>query len=281
MARVLTGTPSESRNKLMIAAAVMFAVIAAILLFVALQNAGGGDGPSGVTADVAVANQTVNANTRLTADMLSVQPVPVEQVLTGAYRDIESLVGLPVRFPLQKGEQVTTSKVGIQAIEDERDLGFVLEPGQRGFAVEVTEVTAVGGLLLPGNVTDVIAAFDGDTAGIPKAVTVLQNIKVVSVGQLAQEPVPAGTSQTEDGEANAEAEVGEGVRDQRPDELERQPRARSVTLAVTPEEAQLLAVLQSAGAEIWLSLRPAGDAAGVELNESNLLRFLTPAPPQP
>lgn len=287
MARVLAGTSPEGRNRLMIAAAVLFAAIAAVLLFVALQSRdeGGGAASVAVAADVVVAARNIDTNTKLTADMLELTTIEADQALSGAYSDIELAVGLPVRFPLQQGEQVTRSKVGADAIEEEKDLALVLDPGMRGFSVLASEVTGVGGLLLPGNFVDVIAVFPEGPAGLSrlgnletaqdfgeiKAVTLLQNIEILGVAQEAQEPVPAAPS-TGGEEA---AEVGQGIRGERPDDVERQPGARSVTLAVTPEDAQQLALVQETHGIIWLSLRPVGEENRPAPAEANLLPLLT------
>lgn len=269
--------PSEHRSRLIIIAAVIFAGIAALLLFVALQNGdgggGGSEGAAAATTEVVVATRSISANTTLEADMIEVKAIPLDQSLTGAYSTLDAALGLPVRYPLQAGEQVTTLKIGLDAIEDEKDLALVLEPGERAFAVEATEVSAVGGLLLPGNFIDVIAVFDEETFGVGKTETVLQNIEVLSVAQEAQEPVPRAS--TDD---PADLAGGSGISGQRPEEVERQPRARSVTLAVTPQQAQLLAALQSEGTgiKIWLALRPLEDGAAQILLGTNLDRFYSP-----
>ncbi|OGO51716.1 MAG: Flp pilus assembly protein CpaB [Chloroflexi bacterium RBG_16_68_14] len=270
MARVIAGTSPERANRLMLAAAVVFAAIASLLVFLALQRQGdGGSGGAAQTTGVAVAARDIPANTKLTPDMLEVRPLPGDAVLDGAYEKIEPLVGLPTRFPLAKGEQLTPLKVGLEAIQDEDDLALVLPAGKRGVAVEVTEVTSVGGLLLPGNRVDVIAVFDAGTTGIDKAVTLLRDVEVLSVGQEAQQPVPAGV------EASGETQAGDPIRGQRPDNVERQPGARTVTLAVSPEEAQLLALAQENG-KLWLALRPLEDTEGLSPGEATLLPFLTP-----
>lgn len=279
----------------MIVAAVLFAAIAAALVFVALQNRGEGGGDSGsaaVTSDVVVAARDIPANTKLTAEMLEVRAVPIDTVLAKAYTSTQEILGLPTRFPVEAGEQVTRLKVGLTSIEDEKDVALVLEPGKRGFAVQVTEVTGVGGLLLPGNFVDVIAVFPegparrssaGEVQDIQdiKAVTLLQNVEVLAVAQEAQEPVPAVASDAEAAgseDAAATGEASAGLRGQRPENVERQPQARSVTLAVAPQEAQLLALVQDTAGVIWLSLRPVGDHESLPATDTNILPLLSSPP---
>ena len=270
-----SGTAPEGRNRLMIVAAIVFGLIFAVLLFTALQSRDGGSSSSSVvpisTADTLVVTRDVEANTILTEDMLAIQAVPVEQALTGGYETVEAAVGLPVRFPLQAGEQVTDIKLALSTIQDEDDLALVLKPGERAFAVGASENSAVGGNLLPGNLVDVIAVFDGETADATVTRTVLQNIRVLAIAQEALEPVPVSA-------ADAEAEEGaSGIQGQRSDEVARQPGARSVTLVVNPEEAQLLAALQSQGdVQIWLALRPVDDTEELGLPGTNLSPFFSP-----
>ena len=272
-----SGTAPEGRNRLMIVAAVVFGLIFAVLLFTALQSRDGGSSSSSVvpisTADTLVVTRDVEANTILTEDMLAIQAVPVEQALTGGYETVEAAVGLPVRFPLQAGEQVTDIKLALSTIQDEDDLALVLAPGERAFAVGASENSAVGGNLLPGNLVDVIAVFEGETPEETVTRTVLQNVTVLAIAQEALEPVPASAAAAE---AEAE-EIATGIQGQRSDEVERQPGARSVTLAVNPEQAQLLAALQSqSGVQIWLALRPLDDTEELGLPGTNLSPFFSP-----
>ena len=274
-----SGTAPEGRNRLMIVAAVVFGLIFAVLLFTALQSRDGGSSSSSVvpisTADTLVVTRDVEANTILTEDMLAIQAVPVEQALTGGYETVEAAVGLPVRFPLQAGEQVTDIKLALSTIQDEDDLALILAPGERAFAVETSEISAVGGNLLPGNLVDVIAVFEGETPEETVTRTVLQNVTVLAIAQEALEPVPASAAAAE-AEAEAE-EIASGIQGQRSSEVERQPGARSVTLAVNPEQAQLLAALQSqSGFQIWLALRPVDDTEELGLPGTNLSPFFSP-----
>jgi Flp pilus assembly protein CpaB len=106
----------------MIIAAILFAAIAAVLLFAALRSNDDG-GASGATTDTVVASEEVTANERITEDMLELRAIPDDQILSGAYADIDSVVGLVARYPIQAGAQVTTSAIGTDLIEDETTLG--------------------------------------------------------------------------------------------------------------------------------------------------------------
>lgn len=234
-----------------------------------LTGSPGEDGGSAASADVVVAAHDIPANTELTEDVLEVRALPMDRRVAGAFATIRPLVGLQTRYPVAKGEQMTPLEVRVSAGQDEGDVARVLPPGKRGFAVEVTKVSGVGGLLLPGNTVDVIAVLDEASAGIDKAVTMLQNIEVLAVAQEAPAPVPSVASR-----AGGSAE-GQDIRGQRSDEVEGQPGAFTVTLTVTPDQAQLLALVQEHG-KVWLSLRPLRKTRNVSLREANLLRFHSP-----
>jgi len=271
------GTAPEGRNRLLVIGALVFGLITAVLLFVALQNNDDGDSAVQVTTrDVVVVSRDVSANTILTEDMLSVEAVPADQVLGNAYAVTNLAVGLPARYPLQAGEQVTSAKVGLDEITEEDDLALVLPPGMRAFAVEASEISAVGGNLLPGNVVDVIAVFGGEEfGGFTRSETVLQDIAVLSIAQEALQPVPASSSATDETEDGAE--TGTGIEGQRDDEVERQPDAQSVTLAVDLNQAQQLAVLQSQDdVQIWLALRRPGDPVVDDPQPATLGSFFDP-----
>lgn len=253
------------------AAALIFSLIAAGLVFAALQNrgAGGGSGAPLTTTAVVVAARDIPANTKLTAGMLELRSLPVAAQLAGAFTASDSVIGLPARYPIEAGEQITPAKVGLYQIDDENDVALILPPGSRAVAVPLTEVTGVGGMLLPGNFVDVVAVYAngiGGTAGAGSGTSfmLLQDVEVLAVGQEAQEAVPA---QIAAADAGAPPSGASGVR---PDGVERQPDARSATLAVTPEQAQMLALVQETGGAIWLSLRPLGDHEPVPAGEINL-----------
>jgi pilus assembly protein CpaB len=276
MAQAATANNPERTNRLIAIGAVLFAALAAVLLFVALQSRdGGGGGAIAGTQDVVVAKQDIGVNSTLTAGMVEVKALPSDQVIAGAYGTAQGVLGLPVRYPLQKGEQITLTKIGVSKIQDEKDISYVLKPGQRAFAVSADEVSAVGGLLLPGNNVDVIAVFKNldDQTGNARAYTVLQNITVLSVAQEAQEPVPAAATPVGD----STDQPSQGITGQRPSDVERQPGARSVTLALAPDQVQLLAALQDdSDISIWLSMRAVDDSAGIELPPTDLLPFVQP-----
>jgi len=255
----------EARNSRgLLPLAVVSGLVAAILVFVALVQSGDdgrpGIGASGSTLRVVIAEQDIPARTEIGPEMLSVVEVPGSLAVNGALDSVEPLIGETTRYPVAAGQQVTLAGVGTQSKED--SLESVVPRGMRALSVEVDEIRGVGGLLLPGDRVDVIAVHTADAGGVDSAVTALQAIEVLAVGQKAQEPLPPA-------EGDKAAGSGASASGQRPADAEPQPEARTVTLALTPAQAQQLALIQENG-KIWLSLRRFGEDGPVQLTESTI-----------
>ena len=255
MAGAIAGIRRERNGRVFLMLAGVFALIFAVLAFVVL-NGGDGGGKAGVgDVKVVVAADNLPAGTRLTGDNLKVISVASSLQVEGAYSAISPLVGLVNRYPIAAGEQITLAKIGAQA--SERDgLSFIIPPGKRAMAVSVNQVSAVGGLLLPGDRVDVIAVTT-EANGLGQRVTALfQNIEVLAVAQAAAEsvppPAPDATEAGQEGQAASDPSLA-----QRPEDAVPQPNATTVTLALTLEQAQLLSTAQEAS-KISLALRPFG-----------------------
>ena len=266
----------EARNSRgLLPLAVVSGLVAAVLVFIALVRAGDegrpGSGPAGAMVRVVIAEQNIPARTEIGPEMLSVVEVPGDLAVDGAVDNVEALVGETTRYPVAAGQQVTVAGVG--SLNKEAGLEAVVRKDMRALSVEVDEVRGVGGLLLPGDRVDVIAVLAAEAAGVDSAVTVLQNVEVLAVAQKTQEALPRAEA-VDGAEPDPSASASSG---QRPADAEPQPDANTVTLSITPEQAQLLALIQNRG-QIWLSLRPFGDDATVTLTESTLFSVAEPVP---
>lgn len=268
---------TERPGRSLLLLALLFAIVAAVLVFLALNRNDGGDEKTAASATtkVVVAGEDIAARTTLDADMLKVADVPTDSVLKGTFSDIDDLDGQVTRYPLISGEQVTATKIGVQK-DDETGLSFVFPQGMRAFSIQVSEESSVGGLILPGDLVDIIGILDEGTVGIDKAVTLVQGVEVLAVAQEAQEAIPAARPTGTPTPSAVTGTLGE-----RPEDVEANPKARTVTLAVTQEQAQLLALVQAKG-ELALALRSFGDKAQVSPPETDLVPYgavhTTPSP---
>ena len=272
--------PGAGGNRLFTYLAVGLGVLAAFLVFAALR---GGDasstGGGGTLVPVVVAARDIPARTMITTDMVRVEQVASGSVVADAYRDRAALVGQVTRYPVAAREQIGAQKIaagsalaakaGDKDVAASDSLSFVVPPGKRGVSITISEPSAIGGMLIAGDRIDVIALFDKELAGTEKAVTALQNIEVLAVAQAAQEVVPPAVSATATPAAGA-VTASVDARGVRPTEAKAQPQARTVTLALTPAEAALMALAEQHG-KLWLSLRAYEDDRTVDVPHVDLL----------
>lgn len=258
---IKNATISPKADRLRLALGLVLGVAAAVFVAIFLiqakdENAGGQI--SGDTVPVVVAAQDIAAGTRITADMVTAKQMPASVVLTGALTDASAVIDKVATVPLVAGEQVLTAKVSEVAVDFTKfkgdvPLALVIPQGKRAFSIEVSEVSAAGGLIRPGNYVDVIASGQTVSATdsqetIGTACYVAQDIEVLAVAQTAVKSLP-GAVETPDEMAAVSTETG----------------ATSVTLAVTPQEAAAIAANQrgvdgtSVTRQVWLSLRPIGE----------------------
>lgn len=187
-------------------------------------------------ADAASGNATVIVMTAATEIkrgdliqpyMLKAQAWPAEAVPTGSFTDAAKLLpteegGEPRRAlrSLVAGELILESK--ISGFGEKVTIAQSLSPNSRAMAIKVDAVSAVGGFVTPGDYVDVLLTR-GDAENLMTD-TILRNIRVVAV-------------------------------DQSDDELSEKPDvAATVTVEVTAEQGQVIALAQRAGT-LSLALR--------------------------
>jgi len=174
--------------------------------------------------------------------------------LAGAFSDTELVVGKKTQVAIVPGQQmlttnVTDAQLAQEAYGPDAPLSLVIPAGKRGFAIVVNNMSAAGGLVRAGDNVDVImSGSDAESADPAQAVTscyVMQDIRVLAVG---------GTV------ARAGATDASGVASVDPN-----PEAKTMTLAVSPQQAAQLAVAQigiddsKVGRFLWVALRQFGD----------------------
>lgn len=250
---VASASPSSNRRYIFMALAL--GLLGAILVYAAFsRGSSNGAGGSG-DVPVVVAKTDIPARTRITESMLEIKLVTTDELGEFAYSDLASVVGQVTRFPITTNEQVLSTKIVAlsgtsAATSTSRSLSFVVPAGMRGFAINISEVQAGGGLLLPGDYVDVTVVydvkFDNDKSEDSFLVqTILQNIEVLAVSQTVVDLVPEATPSSSGQRArNTEA---------KPDAA-----AATVTLALTPEQVQKMYLAESNG-RVRLSIRPYGD----------------------
>ena len=213
---------------------------------------------------VVVAKLRIPPRTIMTVEMVDIKEVPQEDKHPNAYSAVNDVVGKTTKQSITAGEYVLSTK--FFGDREESGLAFIIPEGMRAVSVQVSELSASGGMIVPGDHVDVIAIChaslekgtelspDGRTVNfgeISKTAMALQNVEVLAIAQELR-----GTE-----EATTPAVVS-AVTGQQQATQEKQPaaspRAQSATLALTPQQVQSL-LLFSDLCELRLILRPAED----------------------
>ena len=213
---------------------------------------------SGPTREVVVLLEDVPAGSSVPRAALTLRKVAIADLLNGAAGDVEQVAGRIARYPLLAGEQVTESRLVDPGGSTGNGLAYTVPAGMRAVSVPVTEVSGAGGLIVPGDRVDVMVVTerqrvfgpeavsaerpDEDLGRQPTVVTVLQDVLVLAVGQELADPAE-----------------GRDPASLRADDVAPQPRAVSVTLAVSPKESQVLFMASQEG-PLGFAVRAFGDS---------------------
>jgi Flp pilus assembly protein CpaB len=243
-------------NRGLLLIALLAGLIAAVLVFAALAQGNDGSGTTsggtGATVTTVVATQDIEAGTEIKAEMVRIVEWPENLRVAGALSDSALPVGEVANVAISQGEALTPEKIG-PAVDD-KGLGPIVPPGMRAMGLEVEEVTAVGGNLLPGDRVDVVAVFEDGLTTL-----VLQDLEVLAVAQEAQEALAANESGND---AVTSGHISNDVKEQ--------PSAVTLTLALLPNEALKLALVQEQAVKVYTILRPFGDGDPVGTEPVNL-----------
>ncbi len=195
-------------------------------------------------SEVVVAKNTIPQHTRIMSEMLEVRSVPTDMVHPEAVRSMSAVSGGISRSEIVKGEQILVSRV---ATDDRMaSLSYRVAEGMRAVSIPVGEVSGVAGFISPGDRLDVLVTYnDEDIVDESTTYTVFQNLLVLATG---------GSTLERD---NEEREV-----------------VSTLTLAVTPEQAEVLAWANFNGS-FHLTLRSVLDEEIVELEYYSPNNFAT------
>lgn len=235
------------RNKRLIIAllaAVTFGLIAAVSVKQYLLSAQA----FSRTNDVVVAKVEIPMGSRIIAEQLMVAQFPTNVTPQGAIAKIdEQLIGRVAVATIAPRDPITEAKLA--PIGAMGGLSSVIPEGYRAMTVKVDDVVGISGFIMPGALVDVVVVIappkdNGSSEKISKIV--LQNIKVLANGQNIDKP-----------KNDREVE-----------------RVKAVTLQVTPEQAEKLALASSEG-KLQLVMRNSVDQADEQTAGANKQSLLT------
>ena len=170
---------------------------------------------------VVMAADDIQVGTKLEAHDVRVVTLPQSAVPPGAFSGTSQVLGRGAILPVSKGEFILPSKLA--AVNAGTGLPSMIPQGMRAVSVRVNDVVSVAGFVQPGSHVDVLATGSGGNER--QTTTVLENVLVLAVGKNLDR-TPSADAQT----------------------------APVITLAVSPDDAQKLALVSQEG-RIQLSLR--------------------------
>jgi len=238
----------QNRLKIALVVAVFFGLIAAYGIYNFLrQQKDVAESLRTATQNVVVASQDIPAGTTINDEMIKkgmikTIPWPKTSVPGGSFASPEQVIGKTNRVKVIANEPILESRLAGEGA----GLTARLEQGKRAVAVRVDEIIGVSGFIVPDDRVDVIVTTvppGSNSQDNKMSKIVLQNKRVLSVAQ------------------NVEQREGK-------------PQvARSITLEVSPEEAEKLSLASQDG-QIVLALRATGDdreASTIGSNKRDLL----------
>src|SRR5687767_965390 len=210
------------RNKRLIIAvlaAVVFGLIAAVSVSRYLASA---QAYTKNLNNVVIAKVEIPLGSRIIAEQLTVAQFPRSVAPEGTFSKLtdENLIGRVAVTRIAPREPITESRLA--PIGSAAGLSSVIPEGYRAMNVRVDDVVGISGFIMPNTLVDIVVVIDppdGDSRRERVSKIVLQNIKVLANGQNLDKP-----------KNEKEAE-----------------RVKTVTLQVTPDQAEKLALASSEG----------------------------------
>ncbi|MEW6229061.1 MAG: Flp pilus assembly protein CpaB [Bacillota bacterium] len=211
-------------GKLVVLFALIPGLLAAVMTYVYINDAAKPKPVSGKSVPVVAAKSAIPPRTKITQDLVYIKEIPEAAVHARAARDPARVVGLITKSEILEGEQVIMDR--LYGENERAGLASSIPRDKRAVTVPVNEVVGVAGFVKPGDRVDVVATVSaaGETGDV--AFTVLEDVEVLAIAQ-----------ETED-KSQGKAKV-----------------STSATLAVTPAQAERLALAEEMG-NLRLALRP-------------------------
>jgi pilus assembly protein CpaB len=179
------------------------------------------------TREVVVATRPLSVGAMIKPADVKLVRTPAEAFPKGAFSKVEEVLDRPVISQVLMDEPILDGRLAIKG--SGMGLAPTIPVGMRAVSVRVNDVAGVAGFVLPGMRVDVLVTGRPPTADGSITNTVLQNIVVLSAGQVMQ----------------ADAR-GQAI------------QAPTVTLLVSPEDAETLTLANNEG-HIQLVLRNSSD----------------------
>jgi len=242
------------KSVMLLGVAVIIALIASLLIYGYLQQKGKVKEVAVEIQPVVVAAVDLSWGTRITNEMLKKVNFLKGSLTTGYFSDPALVVGRVLIYPVKVNEPIFESRLAPVEVKT-GGVAAVISPKKRAIAVKVDKVIGVSGFIHPGNRVDILMTLATGRTFNPVTKTILENILVLAVG-----------SETKERKGSEEKSSPTDV----------------ITLEVTPEEAEKLALATTEG-KLQLALRNFSDTESIVTRGttvSTLVGSHSPSPPR-
>ena len=233
------------RSVMLLGLAIIVALITSLLIYGYLQRKDRSQERVIETQPVVVAAVDLSWGTALTNEMLKKVDFLKGSLTGGFFSDSSPLVGRVLIYPVKANEPIFESRLAPMDVKV-GGVAALITPQKRAVAVKVDKVIGVSGYIHPGNRVDVLITLGTGRSYAPVTKTVLENILVLAVGSETQEK--------------------KGFE-------EKSSPTDVITLEVTPEEAEKLALAATEG-KLQLALRNSSDTENVITQGTTLSNLL-------
>jgi len=217
---------------------------------------------------VLVAKQEIPKGALIEAGMFDTAIVPNKFVQPQAVTSLDRISGMVTVAPIGKGEQISLSKLTNTRQAGGGDLAGITPAGKRAVSILSDNIISLSGMVKPGDYVDVLATLQIPVKGPENQVVsqmavipLFQNVLVLAVGQNT-------------GSVNSS--------DSRYTEKETSSGPALITLALGPQEANLIVFVQEQG-KVRLTMRSPADARVESMAPASwetLFQYIMPPPPQ-
>jgi pilus assembly protein CpaB len=204
--------------------AVVLGLIAAYLIWSYLQNEAKKSTKN--WQPVVIAAVDIKPRTKITRDMIRLERYPKDLIAESSKTKIEEVENRMTQRQISAKEQIRSGDIVAEG--QAPTLAFKIPDGMRAIAIGAGETMAAGNAVNAGDHVDVLATYHDPRTRQELTKMILQNVEVLWVNK---------------GQTDANGKEGANS---------------SMTLAVTPEQGELLAAADRAGA-LRIQLRPVSD----------------------
>lgn len=178
---------------------------------------------------VVVASTDISEGTPISHDMVEQWQVPSSAIASRAVQEMDEVLGKTATENLTQGEQIIETRLGYGA--EVKTFVDRVCGGLRAITVNVSDDCTFSGLLRPGDRVDIIGTLNEYGSAERNAYTYISDVEVLAVGDEYRLYTSPEMIRNEDSLF----------------QFQSSSRARTVTLALTPKDAELIVLLEQYG----------------------------------